>query len=235
MAVDHQPNSGGFLMAADFENGKMLKREGDRIPFPTEAKNLPCHVILEMENSRCKLSKMLSERGIHQYDVMDLRIGSEGKVRHLVKMPATNKYNGAEKSTTKADESCWFESEGCEICKAILGNDSFLVSKKHLRDDFFLYSFMAPSFSAFRKIIDDLEAAGLKPKILKVEDHTMRTKILTEKQERALWLGLQTGFFDYPRRTSTVQLGKALGIRASTLSEITRRGMHRLLEVYFET
>ena len=225
-------------MAFDSETRRRPPREGGAsgLRFPDESKNLPCHIILEMENSRCRISKMLSERGIYQYDVMDLRIGSGGTFRHLVKMRSAKTYKGRGDSTMgMADKSCWFESEGCEICKTILGNNSFLVSKKHLRDDVFLYSFMAPNFSAFRKILDDLENAGLKPKILKVEDHTLRNTILTQKQERALWMGLQTGFYDYPRRMSTIKLAQALGVRASTVSEVTRRGIHRLLEVYVET
>lgn len=62
-----------------------------------------------------------------------------------------------------------------------------------------------------------------------------RDEILTEKQERLLWLALKMGFLDYPRKINAVELSRRVGIRASTLSEITRRGIHRLLEQHFET
>ena len=58
--------------------------------------------------------------------------------------------------------------------------------------------------------------------------------VLTEKQERIFWLALKGGFFDYPRKIDTVELAAKLGISPSTLSEITRRGMRRLLESHFK-
>jgi len=46
---------------------------------------------------------------------------------------------------------------------------------------------------------------------------------------------LEKGVFDYPRKTNTLELSRRLGISLSTLSEITRRGMRRLVEDHFET
>ena len=58
-------------------------------------------------------------------------------------------------------------------------------------------------------------------------------EVLTEKQERVLWLALKLGFFDYPRKIDSIEFSRKLGIVPSTLSEITRRGMLRLLKHYF--
>jgi predicted DNA binding protein len=57
---------------------------------------------------------------------------------------------------------------------------------------------------------------------------------LTEKQERVLWLALKLGFFDYPRRINSIEFSKKLGIVPSTLSEMKRRGIRKLLKHYFE-
>jgi len=97
-----------------------------------------------------------------------------------------------------------------------------------------MYSFMVPSFEAFQKIISALETAGLKVKVLKMGKFEPKEGVLTEKQERIFWLALKSGFFDYPRRIDTEELAAKLGISPSTLSEITRRGMRRLLENYFK-
>ncbi|MCK4634152.1 helix-turn-helix domain-containing protein, partial [Candidatus Bathyarchaeota archaeon] len=72
-------------------------------------------------------------------------------------------------------------------------------------------------------------------KILEVGKFQRRREILTEKQERALWLAFKMGFFKYPRNLTMQELSLRLGVSLSTLSETMRRGLRRLLEDHFET
>jgi len=82
--------------------------------------------------------------------------------------------------------------------------------------------------------VSTLEARGLTPKILKVVKFKPKSRILTDKQERVLWLALKLGFFDYPRKINSIEFSRRLGIVPSTLSEMTRRGIRKLLESHFE-
>ena len=93
---------------------------------------------------------------------------------------------------------------------------------------------MVPSFEAYQKIVSAMESEGLKVNMLKIGKFEPHMEILTEKQERIFWLALKGGFFEYPRKIDTVELAAKLGISPSTFSEITRRGMRRLLEHYFK-
>jgi len=93
---------------------------------------------------------------------------------------------------------------------------------------------MVPSFEAFQRIMSSMEVTGLKVKVFKMGKFEAKAGVLTEKQERIFWLALKGGFFDYPRKVDTVELAAKLGISPSTLSEIVRRGMRRLLESYFK-
>jgi predicted DNA binding protein len=96
------------------------------------------------------------------------------------------------------------------------------------------YSFIVPTFEAYKSIIHSLEKSGHKVNVLKMGSFEPKTGILTDKQERIFWLALKGGFFDYPRKIGTHELAAKLGIRPSTLSEILRRGTRRLLEHHFE-
>jgi predicted DNA binding protein len=86
-----------------------------------------------------------------------------------------------------------------------------------------------------QNIISTLEALNFELKILGMERYRRRTSVLTERQEMALWLALEAGFFDYPKKIDISELSRKLKISPSTLSEIIRRGIRRLLEYYFET
>ena len=198
-------------------------------------KDEPYHVTLEVVNKRCKGLRMLEGLGVKQYTLADIRSLPEGLTRHLIKIPSNqiNKVPPEPFSKILTGEA-WFDSDGCDVCNTILSNSSFLVSARHMADHTIVYNFVAPSHDAFRNIVSTLEARGLTPKILEVVKFQPRGNILTEKQERVLWLALKLGFFEYPRRINSIEFSHKLGIVPSTLSEMTRRGILRLLKHYFE-
>jgi predicted DNA binding protein len=201
----------------------------------------PYHVVIEVENKQCRMLKKFASFGLKHLKVVDIRSSTSGSVKHLIqldreqveKIPKDLRTE-VPRGKTEGKPSMWFESEGCEVCNAILSRDAFLVSGRSLEDYAIMYSFMVPTFEAYTSIISALEKTGHKVKILKMGKFEPKTGVLTEKQERIFWLALKGGFFDYPRKAGMRELADKLGIRSSTLSEILRRGTRRLLEDYFE-
>jgi predicted DNA binding protein len=202
----------------------------------------PYHVVLEVENRQCAIVKKCSAMGLTHLKVVDVRSSNSGSVKHLVELDSAEvkkvKNVASEFQTipskSEGKASIWLESEGCGVCNTILSSEAFLVSGKSMENFTIMYSFLVPSFEAYKKIISTLKDMGLKVNILKMGRFEPHAGILTEKQERIFWLALKGGFFDYPRKIDTVKLAEKLGISPSTLSEITRRGMRRLLEHYFK-
>lgn len=203
----------------------------------------PYHITFEIVNRQCKGLGMLKDSGIQHYSLSDVRSIPGGLTRHLIRVPSkritdvpTDKITRIRSGGKPEQEAAaWFDSDGCDVCKAILSHRAFLISGRHIEGHTILYSFVAPSFDAFQSIVSDLEANGLQPKILEVSRFKPRRETLTEKQERVLWLALKMGFFEFPRKITMRELARRLGIGLSTISEITRRGLRRLLEKHFET
>jgi len=201
----------------------------------------PYHITFEIENKGCKMLKKLGQLGIQQFDITDIRSYERGLTRHLVRT-SRKQLNKISKSSyrkqnnkSEGEASMWFDTNGCNVCKTILSHDAFLISGRNVKAYTIVYSFIAPDFTSFKNIMKTLEDKGLKPKILEVEKYSPKGKILTKKQENVLWFAFNMGFFDYPRKINSIELSSKLGIGVSTLSEITRRGMHRLLKNYYET
>jgi len=196
----------------------------------------PYHVTLEVVNEGCKGLKLLTDLGIEEYSLADIRSLSEGLTRHLIKVPPGKLDKIRQDKFTKVlhGGEALFDSEGCAVCGTILSSNSLLVSGRHISDHTMVYEFVVPNYEAFRRIVSALEAEGLEPKILKIVKFKPKTKVLTEKQERILWLALKLGFFEYPRKIDSIELSKKLGIAPSTLSELERRGLRKLLEHYFK-
>lgn len=200
----------------------------------------PYYVAMEIENKQCKGLRMLEDAGVEKYALIDIRGVPKEKTRHLIKVPSEEGKNLPEKLFTDARidksgkiTSAWFNTDGCDICNTILAHSSFLISARHVKGHMIVYSFVAPNSDAFKKISSSLEANGIKFKVLAVGKFKPRSKALTEKQERVLWLALKMGFFEYPRKVTMLELAKRLGIGLSSMSEILRRGLRRLLENYF--
>lgn len=200
-------------------------------------KGEPYHITLEVINESCKGLQLLKTRGVKEYKLTDIRSLPEGLTRHLIKIP----YNQIDKlskdsfSRVYPHGEAWFDSDGCEFCNTILSNSSFLVSARHISDSTIVYSFVAPNYKSFRNVLSTLEDSGLTIKVLEKTKFKPKMKMLTEKQERTLWLALKLGFFEYPRRINTIEFSRKLGIAPSTLSETIRRGIRNLLKHHFDT
>jgi predicted DNA binding protein len=207
----------------------------------TDVWRKPYHVVIEVENRQCRILKKFESLGLKRLQVADIRSSSSGSVKHLIeldrdqvkKIPKDFKIV-APRGKAQGKPSIWFESEGCEVCNTILSRDAFLISGKSMEKHTIKYSFIVPTFEAYKSIISALESSGHKVNVLKRGSFEPKTGVLTEKQERIFWLALKGGFFDYPRKIGTRELSAKLGIRPSTLSEMLRRGTRRLLEHHFE-
>jgi len=202
----------------------------------------PYHVVVEVENPRCKVLRELDYGGVKQFKVTDVRGSVTGLTRHLVEL-SSDQVEKMRKGRLKLlvsshlveNASTWIESEGCDVCNTILSQGAFLISGRVLQNHNFIYSFITPGFKAYKNIISTLEEKGCKVKVLRLWRFESRKGTLTRKQEKALWLALKAGFFEYPRKVNTVELSQLIGLSPPALSEILRRGIRRLLEQYFET
>jgi len=198
----------------------------------------PYQVVIEVENKKCRMVSKLDALGFKHLKVIDVRSSRGGCVRHLMDLGEEQAKKVpkelAAKGHVEGKSAVWLESEGCGVCNTILAHDAFLVSGKSMQDNIITYSFMVPTFEAYRGIISDLEKTGHKINIRKVGKFEQKIDVLTENQERIFWLALKSGFFDYPRQIGMAELAAKLGISAGTLSEIVRRGTRRLLEHYFK-
>ncbi|MBS7617513.1 helix-turn-helix domain-containing protein, partial [Candidatus Bathyarchaeota archaeon] len=128
----------------------------------------------------------------------------------------------------------WLEIYGCDVCNTIVLKGAFLATAWSVESNRLVYTFVSPNTRMVKDIVSTLEELGFELKILGIERFRGRGLVLTEKQEMALRIALEMGFFDYPKKSTISDISRKLGISSSTLSERMRRGIRRLLEYYFE-
>lgn len=203
---------------------------------------LPYSTSIEIANERCKILKLFRDLGVHQFRVIDIRRLPRDVTRHLVRIPVKKSVEVLKRINVRMrgsirlgeESTAWFESDGCEVCNTIASKGAFLVTAWGIESNRLVYTFVSPNTRIVQDIISTLEELGFELKILGVERFRGRGLVLTEKQEMALRMALEMGFFDYPKKSTISDISRKLGINSSTLSERMRRGMKRLLEYYFE-
>jgi hypothetical protein len=73
-------------------------------------------------------------------------------------------------------QTAWFLKDVPRLReRTILGTT---VRLEEIKDEFIVYSFIAPNFEAYKGIIPTLEESGLKPKLLKVESLYQKVHLL---------------------------------------------------------
>jgi predicted DNA binding protein len=203
--------------------------------------NQPHYIAIEVDNPECRIQTMMKPLKIEQFNIADIRGSTTGSIRHLVEL-APNKIKKVPKRMlirtlrgfrSAGRSALWIESEGCAVCNTIISHGAFLISGRNTTGSTMTYSFLAPNFDAYKGIISTLEKRKFKVRLLKVGKTESRSEVLTETQHRILWIALQTGYFDYPKRINSAELSSRLGISPATLTETLRRGMRRLLENYY--
>ena len=197
-------------------------------------------VVIEAETD-CELVRSLER--ILGLDILDVRRRGEQLVRHLVSIPHTQltklkslalNLGFKLESTNVFDNQCFatVTTRSCTPCRIITGSGAFMVSGRLSGFRFMEYRFISDEVS-FKKVIKAFSSLGIRYSIKKVTRYRSKG-ILTEVQERALLIALKSGFFDYPRKVTLEELARSIGVSPSTLSEILRRGLKRLVEYYYE-
>jgi len=128
--------------------------------------------------------------------------------------------------------NAWILSGGCSICKPLEKNGCIVIEGYMSEDGYSSLSFISPSEVTTQKIFKSYRDEGLEFNV-NYRRGFAKASGLTERQEQVIYLAYRLGYFDYPRRISLKELGRILGIKESTLSEILRRALKNIVSQYF--
>lgn len=120
-------------------------------------------------------------------------------------------------------------SKGCNVCRTLATGGAFLVSGKLMGDGSMAFRFITPNKMFFHRILSKFTDENIRYSVVSVKKLEGKP-YLTKKQEKVLILALRLGLFEHPRRITINELAKMLGIQPSTLTEIIRRGIKKILK-----
>ncbi|GBC75744.1 hypothetical protein HRbin06_01066 [archaeon HR06] len=124
------------------------------------------------------------------------------------------------------------KTKKCTACKTFALSNCFLLSASTDKDGLIEWTLLAKEDSLY-KLIKDLEAQNIKftiKRLVKVSGKNL----LTARQEEILQIAFEKGYFDYPRSIDLKTLASQLDISPSTLSELLRKAIKKVLKERFK-
>ncbi|MEM4303760.1 MAG: helix-turn-helix domain-containing protein [Candidatus Caldarchaeum sp.] len=128
------------------------------------------------------------------------------------------------------------ETHACMLCSSAIENGCFIEREQSDRNNSFMtWRVLSPSRKNLNNLVRDLKTFGANPSILYVGKPRQGKNTLTAKQARALETAAKHGFFETPRRVSTISLAELLKVSPSTFSETLRRALNKIVNNYIST
>ncbi len=173
---------------------------------------------------------------------------SDGNITHFVEI--TSEKTGAEelkrqlrvcKDITESDIAAVgsnrlvgaITSNDCVVCSLILHSQTgYFLGPASTDGDCQITYKLFMNGEGIPKFLQSLHDRGIGYKIADIAKMST-TRALTAKQERVLKSALELGYYEYPKRISTEELSKIVGLAPSTVSEILRRAEKRIISGYF--
>ncbi|MEM0497640.1 MAG: helix-turn-helix domain-containing protein, partial [Acidilobaceae archaeon] len=106
----------------------------------------------------------------------------------------------------------------------------FMILSFKLSDDLNpVYAILAPYKVKVNKLTAQLRENNIDFEVICMQSYS-NMRNLTTKQVRVLLVAYKMGFFEVPKKANLEDLSKFLGIKPSTLDEILRRAVKKLIE-----
>ncbi|MDM7275596.1 MAG: helix-turn-helix domain-containing protein [Thermoprotei archaeon] len=187
----------------------------------------------------CPLMILLKELGLKpRFHVVAVQ-GNES--RHIMEIAPGDNLNNVVKILKErrlkvkiVDENrglLWVDNlENCNFCKAVDDLRGIIVSLSLDDNDNPVYGALMPSRIAASRLVARLKVKGLEPELL--EKNGRLAPKLTLRQIHVLTIAYERGFFDVPKKVNLEELAKTLGVKPSTLNEILRKAVKKLIESY---
>lgn len=125
-------------------------------------------------------------------------------------------------------------SNDCIVCSLILQSQTgYFVGPASTESDCQITYKLFMNGEGIPNFLQALHTRGIIYKIAEISKMST-SRALTSKQEHVLKSALELGYYDYPKRVSTEELSKVVGLAPSTISEILRRAEKRIISGYFD-
>ena len=155
-------------------------------------------------------------------------------IRHLDKTKLRSIREAIPLTTRVGSDKIWCRSRACSACRLMASMDSLIIRSQFHSTDAIEYTILCSSIGAAKSIVEVLRTGGLRAILLSAGEVSYPLS-LTAREIEILLIAHERGLFDDKRRTTVRELAKELSISATTLSNIIRRSVRKIVELQLES
>ncbi len=189
---------------------------------------------IELERDDCVVSNLISAR-LKGADVSRLVVGSE-KSLHRIKSDGlldiiTDLRRVSESVRKVARDVLWVEGKSCSACSFLAKSNMPVVASRTVDEKHVAFRILVQSRKSLEFFITQMTKAGLKPKVTDIRSGQGLS--LTDREKEVLLFAFNHGYFESNRQSSLTDIAKMLDVSTSSLSDMMRRSMRKIVEDYF--
>jgi predicted DNA binding protein len=190
---------------------------------------------IELERSDCVVTNMISSK-LAGAEVSRLSIGREVSLHRVVSdnvLDIITQLRQVSESVRKVGrDSLWVESKSCSACRFLANKGIPVISSKTVDEKHIQYRVLLQSKRSAQHLLDMMKKEGLKPKLIEVASNELYE--LTGREKEVLLFAFNHGYFDSERQSSLTDMAQSLRVSPSSLSDVMRRGLKKIVAEYFK-
>lgn len=194
----------------------------------------PLAISLRVQEPGCPVMLSLRKEN-YEFETTDIRVG-EKYTEHLLNF---RNYDRSLESKLREDsiliskvkkDKMWLECSSCSACKVVAESQAFVMgAKPKPSKNIVTYNLLMPNQTSIKTLEKSLKEAGV---TYSIQDHDYSSEDLTPRQREILTVAFRKGYFDIQRKITLTELARELEINPSTLQEILRRGVKKVVLDY---
>lgn len=190
---------------------------------------------VEVERSDCLVTNLVYTK-IAGANVGRLVIGSETslhKVDSEALLEFITEFRKIAKSVRQiSKETAWVETESCTACKFFATINMPIIGSRTVDQEKVIFRLMAQSKKAADRLIREMQDVGLKPKVIDIT--SSESMEVTDREKEVLLYAFNHGYFEQDRGASLTELAQGLEVSPSSLSDVMRRALRKIVMEYLK-
>ena len=186
---------------------------------------------IKIYRNDCEVSNEIYEKGI-KFKYLKVKPGQEESI-HLIKLENISDKNdikGLKKLYQIDNNTLLAITKSCSACKVMSLVNLLILSAIPSDNNSIVYTVLAKN-DQLNDAIKKIKNNGLKVEILnKIEYENID---LSEKQIKAVITAYKMGYFCKDRKATLTQVAQSLNVKPSSLEDVLRRGLEKILSNYF--
>ncbi|MFG1390296.1 helix-turn-helix domain-containing protein [Acidiplasma sp.] len=192
--------------------------------------------LIKLHRTDCEVTNFIT-KNFHDVDIKRLKIG-ENYTLHCISFNKDEDYYDKISELRKVSRNfinvgknkIWAEGPSCTACHFMATADVEILSNKSLGSDYVLYRILVSNRAKLRELEEKMDEAGLDPEII---DITYSNDLeLTYREKDIIKKLFDYGYFELDRKKSLTEIAASLGISTTTLSEIMRVALKKIVKTY---